>query len=625
MFYLLFFMLLIFISIIFSIIHKTKSIKKEKYYYDSSASSSTYNIFNMPDYLYGSLFYSSDDICKRTFKTIFPQREPKINLNIMYNTHLVKTIPYYNYADENNRYNKPIINPMSRYQGVCGSCYAFATILIVESLLVSQDMLILGQSLSVQQIVDCTSAENCTVNKPSKGCGGGSIRLIATSIFNDYYNICFEDGYPYNVKQTKVEPKLLDKLLGYKQYVYKSDCPQKTQCPGNYYTLPPMELISINGNDLADFDYYLMSALFIYGPIGFLFYGSQNEKFHHYTTYILDTNKIYKEPNDKPSTITTDRIDHYLVLVGWGITEKDEKYWIVRNSWSNNWGHGGYIWFPRGETNYFNSGPKFCNFYSLSLVRPGCSVTSNIEIKENVLYSGNDGTVTIEIKSYLPGDTDPSVDYILSLTMTSKNIDGTIIPYVPTNPIYNYVDSNWNILDQQKKAINNSRNYYKENINTLAEKGEIPKNEHTGNWAKDRWFIFKMKLVVPSNTNGCLWEIIINIQNKKIESLKNSITLSINWNLKILVTEIKNLEDCIYVNVLEDITSDFYGEFDTTEESNIILGFPFNDVYKKNETQYEKYTRGLPLTPDQYIFKINNISNFFGFFSQSRGNPKISN
>ena len=39
---------------------------------------------------------------------------------------------------------------------------------------------------------------------------------------------------------------------------------------------------------------------------------------------------------------------HAVVIVGWGENVTD-KYWIVRNSWGNNWGDNGYFKIVRGE------------------------------------------------------------------------------------------------------------------------------------------------------------------------------------------------------------------------------------------------------------------------------------
>lgn len=39
---------------------------------------------------------------------------------------------------------------------------------------------------------------------------------------------------------------------------------------------------------------------------------------------------------------------HAVVLIGWG-EENEEKYWVVRNSWGDNWGENGYFKIIRGE------------------------------------------------------------------------------------------------------------------------------------------------------------------------------------------------------------------------------------------------------------------------------------
>ena len=54
---------------------------------------------------------------------------------------------------------------------------------------------------------------------------------------------------------------------------------------------------------------------------------------------------------------TSDALDHAVVVVGWGEEwsystqygrQMLQKYWLVRNSWGQGWGDGGYVKIKRG-------------------------------------------------------------------------------------------------------------------------------------------------------------------------------------------------------------------------------------------------------------------------------------
>jgi cathepsin L len=40
---------------------------------------------------------------------------------------------------------------------------------------------------------------------------------------------------------------------------------------------------------------------------------------------------------------------HEVAIIGYGGGEGEERYWILRNSWGDGWGMGGYMWFLRGS------------------------------------------------------------------------------------------------------------------------------------------------------------------------------------------------------------------------------------------------------------------------------------
>ncbi|KAJ8383437.1 hypothetical protein AAFF_G00221370 [Aldrovandia affinis] len=63
-------------------------------------------------------------------------------------------------------------------------------------------------------------------------------------------------------------------------------------------------------------------------------------------SFFLYKKGVYYDPDcDKKD------INHAVLVVGYGATPKGKKYWIVKNSWGEDWGNAGYVLMARNRKN----------------------------------------------------------------------------------------------------------------------------------------------------------------------------------------------------------------------------------------------------------------------------------
>ena len=198
-------------------------------------------------------------------------------------------------------------------QGMCGSCWAFASTAVLEShVAIQTDTLF---SLSVQELVSCTpNAKECGGNG---GCTGSIAQLAYDYVerhgileewqfgYNSYHGANIECSF--NVSKDENLPQAVATIDGY------------ATLPQNNYTV-------------------LMNAVAKLGPIAVSVAASD---------WALYSGGVFSHALN--STTSTD-INHLVVLVGYGTDEETKQdYWLVRNSWSPRWGEGGYIRLLREE------------------------------------------------------------------------------------------------------------------------------------------------------------------------------------------------------------------------------------------------------------------------------------
>ena len=188
----------------------------------------------------------------------------------------------------------------------CGSCYAFASMAMMESRLRILTNNSLQVVLSPQDVVGCSEY--------SQGCEGGFPYLIAGKYAQDFGAV-EESCFPYQGVDTACNEKKGCMRYYATNYYYV----------GGYYgacSEPLMRLELVNNGPIA---------------VGF-------EVLNDFLNY---KGGIYRHTGltDKfnPWVVT----NHAVLVVGYGI-EAGVPFWIVKNSWGEDWGEQGYFRILRG-------------------------------------------------------------------------------------------------------------------------------------------------------------------------------------------------------------------------------------------------------------------------------------
>ncbi len=178
-------------------------------------------------------------------------------------------------------------------QGSCGSCWAFAAVGLMESMILKKDGI--EVDLSEQQLVSC--------NPWGWGCNGG---LWPNDMLVDP-GAMLESCFPYTA----------------------TDAPCNDSCPTPYKIdgwafvtadneVPPVEEIK--------------QAIYTYGAVQAGVY--VDRWFQAYTGGVLDRCKR-----------RVNYTNHAIILCGW---DDAKGAWLLKNSWGTGWGEDGYMWISYG-------------------------------------------------------------------------------------------------------------------------------------------------------------------------------------------------------------------------------------------------------------------------------------
>jgi len=191
-------------------------------------------------------------------------------------------------------------------QGSCGSCWAFATVEMIESYAALNNVSLM--ELSTQEVTTCTpNPLHCG------GTGGcrGSIPQLGYN-YVQLFGLTTEKEYPYWSGITGMTGNC------------KYDVERRTPVVGitGYNTLPSNDMDAV------------LNHLATVGPLAI---AGDATRWQFYGSGVFSG-------CDYDSNIS---LNHAIMLVGYGTDIHNGDYWLVRNSWGRNWGEHGYMRLAR--------------------------------------------------------------------------------------------------------------------------------------------------------------------------------------------------------------------------------------------------------------------------------------
>ena len=213
------------------------------------------------------------------------------------------------------------VPPISE-QGDCGSCYIMSVVEMLTARLQIQSNNEHKPQLSPQYVVSC--------NFYTEGCDGGYPTLV--NKFISEFDLVTESCFPFTATN--------------------QSC--KNVCASSSEVYSVSDYYYIGGYYGASDEERMMKEIRARGPIIGNFEPPMD--FSYYTSGIYQKVSNREEsPINLPNTedmrdvnIQWEKVDHSVLIVGWGVEEDGTKFWKVQNSWGTDWGEDGFFRIKRG-------------------------------------------------------------------------------------------------------------------------------------------------------------------------------------------------------------------------------------------------------------------------------------
>jgi len=193
-------------------------------------------------------------------------------------------------------------------QGHCGSCWSFSATGVMEGAYFRSSGKLM--SFSEQDLMDCGWGT------AGVACSGGNPQAALDFVIKRG-GACLETEYPYEGVQGICRYDN-NPLWNPKQHI-----------------LPVANVGKVTKGDEGG----LKSAVAQYGPVSVGI-----DAGHH--SFQLYQDGVYRDPE-----CSDIYLNHAVLAVGYGSTDDQDAYWIVKNSWGATWGENGYVKMARDDGN----------------------------------------------------------------------------------------------------------------------------------------------------------------------------------------------------------------------------------------------------------------------------------